>query len=146
MDQVIVRTHGSYRTTVTARQHTLHADVPHSSGGDDSAATPEEMLLGALGSCMAETALMYARRKGFPLEDVEIELAVERFNAADYAEYDGDAPFIHEIRERITLNGPLNDGQRARILEITRKCPVRRIISNPVFFRETLADGLPSNI
>jgi putative redox protein len=144
MDQVAVRTHGSYRTTVTARQHTFHADVPAASGGDDSAATPEELLLGALGSCMAETALMYARRKDFPLDDVEIALEMERFSGADYADYDGDATFVHEIRERITLHGDLSDAQRDRIIEIAHKCPVRRAITHPLIFKEEVVVVTPN--
>lgn len=141
MDRASVRSLGSYRVAITARQHTFYADVPEASGGEDSAANPEEMLLGALGACMAETALMYAKRKGFPLEDVEIELELERFNAGDYPLYEGEASFIHEIRERVLLYGPLTDEQRGRIMEIMRKCPVRRVVTNPVFFKESLTEA-----
>lgn len=144
MDTVSVRTNGSYRATATGRQHIFYADVPVDSGGHDSAANPEEMLLAALGACMAQTALMYANRKGFPLHDVEINLEMERFSGKDYADYEGDAHFIHEIREHITLYGPLNDEQRQRIVEITHKCPVRRAITNPIIFKEevTVVEGV----
>lgn len=142
MDTVSVRTNGAYRATVTARQHFFYADVPESSGGQNSAANPEEMLLGALGACMAQTALMYANRKGFPLHDVEINLEMERFTGADYADYEGDALFVHEIRERITLYGPLTEEQRQRIVEITHKCPVRRAITHPIIFKEEVTVAL----
>jgi len=120
-----------------SREHTWYADETVEGGGSDSAPTPPEALLGALGSCMAITAQMYAQRKGWPVDKIEVNLELERYNAADYPAYDGNAQFIHEIREQVMIHGPLlTDEQRARLLEITGKCPVRRVLANPVFFVE----------
>lgn len=135
MDRVTVTMEGSYRVTTKAGKHELYADLPPEDG-EDSAANPEEMLLGALGSCMAQTAKLYATRKGWVLDKVEITLEVERFNARDYADYDGDERFVHEIREDITFHGDLDETQYARLLEITGKCPVRRVISTPTIFKD----------
>lgn len=123
-----------YRTDIRVRTHTIHADEPVDSGGTDTAPTPTEMLMGALGSCMAITARLYAERKGWPLEGVEIALDFERFAGKEYAAYNGDAAFVHEIRQQITLLGPLDDDQRERLLEIASRCPVHRIVENPAFF------------
>ena len=142
MEKVNIRTHGAYKTTVKARQHTLHADLLAKSGGSDEAATPEELLLAALGSCMAQTAKLYAVRKGFDLQDIEIELSVERFTGSDYAGYDGDAAFVHEFKERVVLHGNLSDEEKCKIMEIIKKCPVRRIVTTPSFFVESLVDAL----
>jgi len=136
MDQVKVHLGKGYVTTGSARNHTVHADLPESSGGSDSQMTPEEMLLAALGSCMSQTAKLYAARKGWALDGVDIELEVERFSAKDYAEYEGDERFVHEIREHIVFHGDLDAEQRERLLEITGKCPVRRIIATPTFFKD----------
>ena len=127
-----------YRTEIINRTHITHADEPISDGGSDSAPTPMEMMLGALGACMAITTQMYARRKGWPLEAVELALDSERFSAVDYAAYEGDAQFVHEIRNQITFRGPLTEEQRARLFEIAGKCPVHRVLANPVFFVEEL--------
>ncbi len=135
MDKAHIRTEGSYRTTISTRDFAWHSDLPESSGGDNSAPTPEEIILGALGSCMAQTAKLYANRKGWDLQDVEVTLSVERFSGKDYDDYDGDELWIHEIREKVVLHGDLSEDQRARILEITTKCPVRRIIATPTFFK-----------
>lgn len=123
-----------YRTDIRVRTHTIYADEPVDSGGTDTAPTPTEMLMGALGSCMAITARLYAERKGWPLEGVEIALDFERFAGKEYAAYSGDAAFVHEIRQQITLLGPLDDDQRERLLEIASRCPVHRIVENPAFF------------
>ncbi len=64
MDKVQVVLDNNYRTTISARHHLFHSDSPNEGGGD-TASTPEEVLLGALGSCMAMTAKMYANRKGW---------------------------------------------------------------------------------
>lgn len=132
-----VRTHGGYHTSITARNHTIHADAPIEDGGTDTAPTPEEMLLGALGACAAMTAKMYANRKGWPLVDVEIELDVARKPREEYPNAPGDNPYVHEVTEKITLIGPdLTDEQRARIQEIMGRCPVRRIVTGPVYILE----------
>lgn len=123
-----------YRADIHVRNHVVYADEPLEDGGADSAPTPTELLLGALGSCMAITARLYATRKGWPLEGVEVALDVERFAGRDYHAYDGDAAFVHEVRQQITLHGPLDETQRARLLEIAGKCPVHRIVENPAFF------------
>lgn len=122
------------RTDIQIRNHTIHADEPTDSGGTDTAPSPTELLLGALGSCMAITARLYAQRKGWPLEGVEVALDVERFAGKEYAAYSGDAAFVHEVRNQIVLHGPLDDEQRARLLDIASRCPVHRIVENPAFF------------
>ena len=122
------------RTTVEADGHVFHVDEPVAAGGSDSAADPVKQLLGALGSCMAITARLYAQRKGWPLEGVDIALDIERRRGADYPDYEGDATFVHEVSQRITLHGPLDETQRRRIIEIAGRCPVHRIVESPAFF------------
>jgi putative redox protein len=127
-----------YLAEIINRNHVTHADEPLTDGGTDTAPTPMEMMLGALGACMAITTQMYARRKGWPLEHVEIALDVERFTAGNYPKYEGDAQFVHEIRNQITFRGALTDEQRERLFEIAGKCPVHRVLANPTFFVEEL--------
>ena len=145
MAKTVVRLNKGFRTDIHVRNHTYHADEPLDAGGTDTAVTPTEMLLGALGSCMAITVKMYAERKGWPLEGVEVALDMERFNAANYAAYAGDAQFVHEFRTQLVFHGPLDDAQRARLLEIAGKCPVHRALENPAFFVDELlsAEALP---
>ena len=140
MDKVQVVLDNNYRTTISARHHQFHSDSPNE-GGNDTASTPEEVLLGALGSCMAMTAKMYANRKGWALEKVEVTLSLQRFNGKDYANYSGDAAFVHEVTEDIQFFGDLDADQLARLKEISHKCPVRRVLANPVFFVEPVVEG-----
>ena len=123
-----------FKTHISARDHLWHADLSVDEGGDGAGPNPEEMVMGALGSCMGQTAKLYAERKGWQIDRIEIDLDFERFRAGDYDGYEGEARFIHEVREGIIIEGPLTEEQKERVLEIMGKCPVRRLISNPAFF------------
>lgn len=112
------------------------ADLPLESGGDDQAPTPEELVMGTLGSCMAQTAKLYANRKGWQVDKITVTLDFVRFSGKDYPGYEGNAPFVHEVREHIEVEGQLDDEQKARVIEIMGKCPIRRLIQNPAFFVE----------
>lgn len=134
-----VRLFDSYQTQISTRHHTYHADEPIEAGGTDTAVSPVEMLMGALGSCIVLTVKMYAERKGWKLDEVAITLDLERFSGQDYADYEGDAQFVYEIREKLTFQGEnLDDEKREKLLEIAGKCPVGRIIELPTFFKREM--------
>jgi putative redox protein len=140
---VTVRTQGSYYTAIeNGRGHTWHSDEPQDAGGMNLAGTPMELMLGALGACMAITAKLYANRKGWDLQDVEIRLNSQRFSGGDYPTYEGDATFVHELTQNIVLHGDLTDDQREKIIEIMGKCPVHRVIEFPAFFKHTVEESL----
>lgn len=142
MSPITVRTEQGYRTAIHIRNHTIIADEPVQDGGTDAGPTPMEMLLGTAGACIAVTTQAYARRKGWQLDGVSVELKMERIRREDYPAYTGDAAFIHEIREHITFEGTLTDGQRERLLTIAGKCPVHLTLENPVFFTKQLTGEL----
>ncbi|MEO1288512.1 MAG: OsmC family protein [Chloroflexota bacterium] len=125
-----------YKTTIYSGNHIYHSDEPIEDGGTDQAPTPTQMIMGALGSCIAITMRLYADRKGWALDGVEIELDFERFKGKDYPAYDGDERYVHEITKKITLQGALTEDQRERIIEIGGMCPVHRLIASPTFFVE----------
>ena len=124
------------RTTVTVRQHEWHLDEPIEDGGSDTAPTPGEMLLGALGSCMAITCKMYADRKGWDLQGVDVKVDYERFKGTDYRLHDGSDLYVHEVRKALTFHGELDDQQRRRLYDIAGKCPIHRLLSAPTYFVE----------
>jgi len=120
-----------YATTVTARTHTLIADEPPPDG-EDLGVSPYELLLAALGTCTAMTLEMYARRKGWPLEGVQVRLTFERVHCADAATSESDEPrprTIDRITREIALLGALDDAQRNRMMGIAAKCPVHRTLT-----------------
>jgi putative redox protein len=121
-----------YTTQIVTAHHAIVSDEP-APAGDDLGPTPYELLLAALGSCTSMTLLMYARRKGWPLHEVQMELTHDRVHAQDCedCEDDGSAPRIERIRRQIVLVGPLTAEQQARLHEIAERCPVQRTLNAP---------------
>ena len=76
----------------------------------------------------AMTLLMYARRKGWPLESAVVRLRHGRDYADDDAHCDTRPARVDHIDRTIELAGPLTTTQRARLLEIADKCPVHRTL------------------
>ena len=126
--QVVVESREGLVQDITARGKRLVADEPVESGGTNLGPTPYELLLAALGSCTAMTILMYARRKGWPVEGVRVELSHERVHAQDCEDCDEKDAYLEQFTKRVTLRGPLDESQRARLEEISRRCPVHRTL------------------
>lgn len=129
MADVIVRSLDNLRQEIVAGPHTFFADEPADAGGDDSGPDPYELLLGALGACTSMTLHMYARRKGWPLEAVEVRLSHRHDYMHDCEECAERPVKIGVIERLITLRGDLDDTQRARLLDIAKKCPVHQTLT-----------------
>ncbi len=146
MTKAIVRQGSSLKTTITTRHHVWVSDEPIPDGGDDAGPMPMEILLGALGACVAITVRMYAQRKGWPLEGVEIDIEMERFRKSDYPAYTGDSEMVNEFKQRLTFHGPLTDEQKQRLLVIAGKCPVHKLLTQYNAFDDRLVEASPSDI
>jgi putative redox protein len=117
-----------FATTVTSGAHTVVVDEPTSIGGDDSGPTPYDLLLGAIGACTAITVRMYARRKGWPLEDVVVRLRTGASHGADCAECAEKTVGPRTLEHDVEFVGPLSDEQRARLRYIAGRCPVKQVL------------------
>jgi putative redox protein len=126
MSTITVRNHTGYQQEIIAGDHVVFADEPVNIGGDDTGPSPYELLLGALGSCTAITMRMYAQRKGWPLQDIEIELSHAKDYRKDCEDCADSNVKIDRIVRKITLKGDLDDTQRARLMEIARRCPLHQ--------------------
>lgn len=142
MPNVTVNLAQGFETQISTRGLTAIADEPLEEGGTNLGLTPKELLLGALGACAAITVKMYAQRKGWALEGVEVKVSTERFKAADYPGYAGTSPNVSEFRQLLTFKGDLTDEQRTRLLEIAGKCPVHRILTEDNFVFDELVTDL----
>jgi putative redox protein len=103
--------------------HVWLADEPLDAGGGDTGPTPEQLLLSALGACTCITLRMYAARKQWPLEGIQVEL---QFNP------DGKPDAGTDIARAIALQGPLSGEQRERLLQIANACPIHKVLTSEV--------------
>ena len=136
--RVVVTTGEGLRTEVEAGEHELVADEPTSLGGTNAGPNPYDYLLAALGGCTAMTLRMYADRKGWPLESVTVRLSQDSIHARDCEECETREGRINRIEREIELEGPLDEAQRRRLLEIADMCPVHRTLTSEVLVQNTL--------
>lgn len=112
-----------YKTKVYSGGHFIYSDEPGDIGGTDEGMAPAALLLASLGSCTAITIRMYADRKGFNLDHIKIDLAIckeEEMNKETV------------ITRKIVFTGELTEEERKRLLVIADKCPIHKILSNPI--------------
>ena len=114
---------------VSIREHRVRVDAARADGGEDSAPSPEELLAASLASCAAMTIEMYARRKGWELANVEVEV--------EYALAKRGAPTKYIVT--LALPTGLSDEEIARVRRVAARCPVHRTLRSPAIFRERLA-------
>jgi putative redox protein len=119
---------GVYAQLIKARMHIWAAGEPVDIGGIDNGPTPYELLLSALGACTSITLEMYAARKGWPLDKVDVTL--EHSKEERPGENDGKP--VDMIDRIVRLEGALDDEQRAKLIEIAEKCPVHRTLTNQI--------------
>lgn len=141
MTSVVVRGGPDLKQEIVARDKTVVADEPAEVGGTDEGPTPYELLLGALGACTAMTIVLYAKRKGWTIERVTVELEHDRVHAEDCAVCDDKDVSLDRVRKRITVEGPLHEEQRVRLEEISRKCPVQRTLVGSMRIEDELVLG-----
>ena len=84
------------------------------------------------------TLILYAQRRGWPLEGVTVELSHERVHARDSEECaENDDTMLDVIRRYIVVKGDLSEEQRQRLLTISRRCPIHRtLIEGPKILDE----------
>lgn len=136
MAEVIARTTRNYQVEIEAGAHRLLADEPRTAGGDDTGPDPYSLLLAALGACISITTKLYATRKGWPLERVNVRLRHQKIHAEDCADCETKLGFVDEIIRSVSFDGNLTDEQRARLREIATKCPVHRTLTSEIVIRE----------
>jgi putative redox protein len=113
----------NYQVVNTSAVHSWKSDEPEDLGGNNTGPTPVELLLSALASCKLITIRMYAERKQWETGQIDIHLTIEQL---------ADKTVIHK---EITFAGALSDEQRNRLLEISNRCPVAKMITHPIEFK-----------
>jgi putative redox protein len=107
--------------------HQWIADEPESLGGRDTGPSPASLILSGLGACTSITLRMYAKRKAWPLDSLQVTLSMT-------STADGTV-----IDRQIQLAGALSDEQRERLLHIANSCPMHKVLSGSIRIDTALA-------
>ena len=121
------RNGGNFQHDIEIREHEIHADEPEENGGDDTAPSPQELLAASLASCTAITIEMYAKRKGWDIGDISVDVDYEPAQRGSPTKFKMAVAFPKELPEE----------QRERLMQIAAKCPVHRTLEGEVMFEET---------
>jgi len=111
---------GAMRHQVHIGKHVIAVDEPPANGGDDSGPDPHDLYDAALGTCKALTMLWYARRKGIPLEDIQVDVT------RDASE---ERKGSYKLDAKLTLGGDLTASQRQELLSVAGKCPIHKLMT-----------------
>ncbi len=132
--QVLVHSdvESGYTLDIQAGKHTFKADEPESIGGNDFGPTPYDLLLASLGACTAITMRMYANRKGWPVEDIEIHLNHNKEHLQDCEDCESSDAKIDVIERYIEIKGDVDEKQRKRMMQIADKCPVHKTVHSEI--------------
>ncbi len=120
----------AFTTRMKAGNHTFLADEPISAGGKDYGPTPYQFLSSGLASCTSMTLQMYAKRKKWPLEDVETHVYYSRKHEKDCEDCENSNSKIDTFKREIKLYGDLDEKQKKRLLEIADRCPVHKSLTS----------------
>lgn len=114
-----------YRTEISVGGHAIIADEGAGLGGQNAGPAPYDLLLASLGACTAITLRMYADRKQWPLESLDVAL---RFRGGEQ----------QRIDRTLTITG-LDDDQRERLADIAERTPVTLTLKNGLVIDTRLA-------
>jgi putative redox protein len=120
------RENGTLKHDLEVGSHHLTADEPKEQGGDDTGPNPQELLAASLASCTAITMEMYARRKGWDIGDVRVDVDYEPAQRGSPTKFHIDVKLPKELPEE----------QREKLMQIVAKCPVHRTLEGEVMFDE----------
>jgi len=108
---------GRLQQVIEIGPHRLLTDAPVDAGGEASGPAPHDLIAAALAACTTLTVNLYAKRKGWKLDEVLVSVQHGQEGAA------------YGFQRSIRLLGDLSGEERERLLDIANKCPVHKTLS-----------------
>jgi putative redox protein len=98
----------------------LVIDEPADDGGTDTGPRPTQLLASSLAGCTAITIELYANRKGWDVDGLEVAVDMKS---------DATKQPTHFAVE-VALPAGLDDEQRRKLMVIAEKCPVHKLLEH----------------
>ena len=119
----IVVTHdGGKRFSAQVRSHRVVTDQPERAGGEDTGATPLELMGASLGSCVAFYVQQFCLSRNIPFEGMHVE--VDQHQVSNPGR-------IGEFVVRVFLPADLDAHQTEMVERAARSCPVHHTLAEP---------------
>ncbi|MGO4306431.1 OsmC family protein [Cupriavidus sp. RAF12] len=94
--------------------------------GDASLPNPHDLLDSALAACTTLTLQVYAKRRGYDLQEVRVTVQHE------------EATGSYKLMRTVELRGELAPEVREDLLRVANKCPVHKSLSAQISIETTL--------
>ena len=114
----------NYLMKIKTTNHMVMVDEPESIGGTDKYPNPAQYLLSALASCTAITIKMYANNKKWNVGEINVDVKMK--------EVISSGKTIKKIVKAVQFENPLEDDQIERLLTIGSKCPISKLLEQPI--------------
>jgi putative redox protein len=92
------------------------ADLTPAAGGAGRDPDPHDLLDSALVACTILTLQLYAKRKNYPLESVEVSVTHDESGG------------VYRMRREVKVSGALDVQQRADLLRVANACPIHKAL------------------
>lgn len=127
---------------VTERAYTIRTDWPREVGGGDSGPSPGELILAALGGCVAMTYVSKAAMRGVDIEELEVTIRAQ-VDLQGVFELDHVRPGLSRVAVTVGVRSDVDGAVLAALGETTaRTSAVFDTLANPVPM-ELLVERLP---
>ena len=114
----------NYLVEIKTTNHTFMVDEPKSIGGADRYPNPAQYLLSALASCTAITIKMYANNKGWNIGKINVDIKFKDVLSSGKPH--------KKIVKTVHFENTLSDAQVDRLLTIGSKCPISKLLEQPI--------------
>ena len=127
-----------FTTQMKVGNHYLVADEPIDFGGNDFGPSPYELVSAGLSACTVMTLQLYAKRKGWPLDNVEVHTSYGKQHAVDCEHCENGDAKIDTFHRELKITGDLDEHQRQKLAQIADKCPVHKTLHSKTQIITTL--------
>jgi putative redox protein len=107
---------GSTAVDLSLKEARWRSDLTQQMGGSGKDPDPHDLLDSALVACTIVTVQLYAKRKQYPLEGVEVSLVHDEDDA------------VYRMDRQVTLLGALSQQQKDDLLRVANACPLHKAL------------------
>jgi len=110
----------SYKAVASSRGHEIYIDRLFEDGGDNTAPTPVEYLLSAIGGCVSMTLRVFALHKGWDLGEITVNVIQTKQLT--------ESGIITTIVEEVSFEKEVTEKQKEKLIVMAGKCPVAQLL------------------